>query len=99
MTAEETLARVLKDEANRVDVDVAALHASTRERIAAPRRTSRPRAWPRVVLVAAAVVLLRAAGRAGPRLLLDGHLSGLRPGLTAQRGDVATRFTCPRQVT
>jgi hypothetical protein len=99
MSAEETLARALHEEADRVDVDVAALHARTGERLTADRRAPRPRSWPRVVLVAACVVLLLAAGLAGTRLLLDGHLPGPGPGLTAQRGDVATRFTCPRQVT
>src|SRR4051812_422951 len=99
MTAEETLARALKDEADRVDVDVTALHARTRERIAAPRRTSRPKAWPRVVLVAACVALLTGTGLAGTRLVLRGHLPGVPPGLPPHGGEVASRFTCPRQVT
>jgi hypothetical protein len=99
MSTRDTLARALKDEADRVDVDVIALHARTRERLNADRSAQRRRPWPRVVLVAACVVLLLATGLAGTRLLLDGGLPGLRPGLTAQRGDVATRFTCPRQVT
>jgi hypothetical protein len=98
MSFEETLARALQDEADHIDVDVYALHAGTRERLAGRRPVRQPKAWPHVVLVAACVALLLVAGLTGTRMLLQGRGGGLLTGAASQRGQVAATFSCPSQV-
>jgi hypothetical protein len=96
VTVEERLARALHDEAERVDVDVARLHARTRDRLRpAPRDRGHLRVRPLVATAAAVALLLgggvvvRSLDRPGP--------SG--PAGQSTAGGVDTQFSCPAQVT
>ena len=92
MNVEERLSRALHDEAERLDVDVARLHARTRARLRPVRhRHLRP-------LLAVAVVLAGLVGVGAVVRSLDRtHATG--PAGQSTAGGVDTQFSCPAQVT
>lgn len=95
MSLDENLTRALHEEADRIDVDVARLHAATRDRLLAPprrRRTLLPVLVATVALVVVVLVVALGVGRLG-----GGIDRGLAP--ADHRGQVETTFGCPSQIT
>jgi hypothetical protein len=101
MSIEERLSRVLAEEAEQLDVDVAELRHRTRERLAtSPGRRTGGRRYAGPAAAAAAVAVLVGGG------VLGSHLAGGDRGVDEPAGpvtggrahDVATRFTCPEHV-
>ena len=101
MSIEERLSRVLAEEAEQIDVDVAELRHRTRERLAtSPGRRTGGRRYAGPAAAAAAVAVLVGGG------VLGSHLAGGDRGVDEPAGpvtggrahDVATRFTCPEHV-
>lgn len=98
MSVEERVTRALRDEADRIDVDVAALHAATRDRLA-PRPRNRLRSAP-ALAASVAVALVLVGGITFATVFRDVG-SGLLDTMTgtSEKGGVARSFTCPRTVT
>ena len=100
LSIEERLTRVLAEEAEQVDVDVAELRHRTRDRLAAaPGRRTGGRRYAGPAAAAAAVAVLLGGGVLGSHLA--GGDRGVEPAgpVTGGRAhDVATRFTCPEHV-
>lgn len=96
MTVEERISRALDDQADAVDVDVARLHDATLRAVRRPRgrRGSRVSVLVGTAVTVAAVL---AAVLSGGTPLLDA--SRTPTPAHRDRADVATAFTCPRQVT
>ena len=98
MTLEERVQRALREEADGIDVDVAGLHAATRDRLARRSRHRLPVASALAAAVAVALVLV--GGAPFLRGLRDVGTGALdRVTGTSERGGVADGFTCPRTVT
>lgn len=98
MSVEERLSRALHDEADTVDVDVQRLYVRTWARLDAgtPPRPRASRTW--VPLLAVAAVLVVVAGGLALDRLGDA-VRTIGPAGDSRRGEVASTFTCPRQVT
>lgn len=98
MSVEERVARALRDEADRIDVDVVGLHAATRDRLR-PRPGNRLRSAP-ALAAAVAVALVLVGGVTFTTVLREvgvGVLDAMTG--TSEKGGVASDFTCPRTVT
>ena len=99
MNVEERVAQELQREADRVTVDVTALHASTRDRVEAPGHGSAGRRGRALPLLAAAVVLLVVVLGAGSALLLHPGTSSADHSATSAAGGVETTFSCEHRTT
>lgn len=98
MSVEERVARALRDEADRIDVDVAALHAATGDRLA-PHPGNRLRSAP-ALAASVAVALVLVGGITFTTVLRDVGIDVLgRVTGSSEKGGVASAFTCPRTVT
>ena len=99
MNIEERVARELQREADRVTVDVTALHAATRDRIEARDHVPAARRGRALPLLAAAVVLLVVVLGAGSALLLHPGTSSADHSATSPAGGVETTFSCEHRTT